>query len=380
MSNLKSQTPIRILLVSKACIVGSYQRKLEEIARPADIELTVIVPPAWKVSQRMQPLERAYTSGYQLLVAPIRFNGSFHLHYYPTLDRCIADARPHIVHIDEEPYDLVTFHALCLARRAGAKSLFFTWQNIHRHYPPPFAWMEQWVLRHVDHAIAGTEEAAAVWRKKGYTGPMAVIPQFGVDPQIFSPASMRPEAGVEDKPFVIGYAGRLVREKGIDLLISAVTRLPGKWLLSITGDGPERERLIEMAGVYNIGGSVRFDEPISSTAMPDYYRSLDALVLPSRTMHNWKEQFGRMLIEGMACGVPVVGARSGAIPEVIGDAGLTFPEDDVDALRACLLSLMEHPRLRHQLIEAGRKRVMEHFTQAQVADQTVEVYRHMLDR
>jgi glycosyltransferase involved in cell wall biosynthesis len=133
-----------------------------------------------------------------------------------------------------------------------------------------------------------------------------------------------------------------------------------------------------MAGVYNIGGSVRFDDPISSTAMPAYYQGLDALVLPSRTMHNWKEQFGRMLIEGMACGVPVVGARSGAIPEVIGEAGLTFPEGDVDALRACLLSLMEHPRLRHQLTEAGRKRVMEHFTQEQVAGQTVGVYRRMM--
>jgi glycosyltransferase involved in cell wall biosynthesis len=364
-------------MISKACVVGAYQRKLEEIARHPGIELTVVVPPAWKVARGMQVLERAYTSGYRLLVEPLRFNGSFHLHYYPALARCIADTRPHIVHIDEEPYDLVTFHALRLARRAGAKSLFFTWQNIYRRYPPPFAWMEQWVLRHIDDVIVGTEEAGTVWRKKGYTGPMAVIPQFGVDPQIFSPAPQPPEVA-GDRPFVIGYAGRLVREKGIDLLISAVTRLPGKWLLSITGDGPERERLTEMAGVYNIGGSVRFDDPVSSTAMPAYYRSLDALVLPSRTMHNWKEQFGRMLIEGMACGVPVVGARSGAIPEVIGEAGLTFPEGNVDALQACLVSLMEHPRLRRQLIEAGRKRVMEHFTQEQIAEQTVEVYQRIV--
>jgi glycosyltransferase involved in cell wall biosynthesis len=317
-----------------------------------------------------------------LLVEPIRFGGWFHLHYYPTLARCIADTRPDIVHIDEEPYDLVTFHALQLARQAGAKSLFFSWQNIFRRYPPPFAWMEQWVLRHINSAIVGTEEAAAVWRKKGYTGPMAVIPQFGVDPQIFSPAaeeSSRPEGTAGDKPFVIGYAGRLVPEKGLDVLIGAATRVPGKWLLSIAGAGPERERLVEMAGVYNIGGSVRFDDPIPSTAMPDYYRSLDALVLPSRTMHNWKEQFGRILIEAMACGVPVIGACSGAIPEVIGEAGLTFPEGDSDALQSCLLSLMEHPRLRQQLIEAGRKRVMEHFTQAQVADRTVEVYQRMLD-
>lgn len=363
-------------------MVGAYQRKLEEIAKHPDIDLTVIVPPAWKVSGGIQRLERAYLSGYRLLVEPMRFNGSFHLHYYPTLRRRIADTRPHIVHIDEEPYNLATFHACRLARRAGVRSLFFTWQNIYRSYPPPFSWMEEWVLGHADHAIAGTEEAAAVWRRKGYTGPIAVIPQFGVDPQIFSPAPRgddQPEAAGDERTCVIGYAGRLVPEKGIDLLISAVARLPGKWLLSIIGDGPEQERLIEMAGVYNIGGSVRFSAPILSTAMPDYYRSLDVLVLPSRTVHNWKEQFGRTLIEAMACGVPVIGARSGAIPEVIGETGLTFPEGDSDALQACLLSLMEHPRLRHQMIEAGRKRVMEHFTQAQVAGQTVEVYQQMLN-
>jgi glycosyltransferase involved in cell wall biosynthesis len=291
----------------------------------------------------------------------------------------IADIQPHIVHIDEEPYNLATFHALRLARKTGAKSLFFTWQNIDRRYPPPFGWMEEWVLKQVDHALAGTEEAAKVWRKKGYSGPMDIIPQFGVDPDIFSPDPGGQDAPANDKPFVIGYAGRIVPEKGLDLAIDAVARLPGKWLLSIAGDGPEREQLSEQAGLYNIGGSVHFPGPISSSDMPDYYRSLDALVLPARTMPNWKEQFGRVLIEGMACGVPVIGARSGAIPEVIGDAGLTFPEGDADALRDCLLSIIEHPRLREQLIEAGRRRVLEHFTQRQVADQTVDVYQQMLN-
>jgi glycosyltransferase involved in cell wall biosynthesis len=107
---------------------------------------------------------------------------------------------------------------------------------------------------------------------------------------------------------------------------------------------------------------------------------LDVLVLPARTRPNWKEQFGRMLIEGMACGVPVVGSRSGAIPEVIGQAGLTFAEGDVEALRACLASLIAHPRLREQLIAAGRERVLSYYTQAQVAAATLQVYREMAGR
>jgi glycosyltransferase involved in cell wall biosynthesis len=364
-------------MISKALVVGAYQRKLEEIAAQPGIDLTVIVPPAWGGTS----LEKTYTQGYRLLVEPIRFADNFHLHTYPTLPARIREVRPHILHIDEEPYNLATFQAVRQARRAGAKTLFFTWQNIERHYPPPFSWMEQYVLRHADYALMGNQEAVGVWRRKGYGGPLAVIPQFGVDPELFAPASPpaplhRVERG-EKKRFVIGYAGRLVAEKGLDVLIKAAAKLPGHWLLRLAGAGPERAALNEMAGVWNIGGSVEFLPPIASTEMPAFYHSLDALVLPSRTLPHWKEQFGRVLIEAMACGVPVIGSRSGAIPEVIGEAGLLFTEGDEHALQTCLLSLMEHPRLRQQLIEQGRARVIEQFTQKHIAEMTVERYRNL---
>jgi glycosyltransferase involved in cell wall biosynthesis len=354
--------------------VGEYQSKLEEIACDTDVDLSVIVPPAWKDARGTLTLERTHTTGYRLIVDPIRFNGSFHLHYFPTLERRIAEIRPDIVHIDEEPYNFAAYHALRIARRAGAKSLFFSWQNISRRYPPPFGLMERWVMDHVDYGLAGTAEAAEVWRRKGYRGKLAVIPQFGVDPDVFAPGG-RPH---DPEHFVIGYAGRLVREKGLDLLVRAALGLPGRWLIRLAGDGPERGALAGLAGILNVGGSLEFLGPRPSASMPDFYRGLDALVLAARTRPNWKEQFGRMLIEAMACGVPVVGARSGAIPEVIGAAGLTFPEDDVDALRACLVSLVEHPRLRAQLARSGRERVLAEYTQAQVAARTVEVYHEMM--
>jgi glycosyltransferase involved in cell wall biosynthesis len=109
--------------------------------------------------------------------------------------------------------------------------------------------------------------------------------------------------------------------------------------------------------------------------MPYYYSGLDVLVLPSRTRSNWKEQFGRVLIEAMACQVAVVGARCGAIPEVIGDAGLTFTEGDPADLRAQLQTLLENARQRLELAEKGRQRVLDRFTQSQIAARTVEIYR-----
>lgn len=362
---------LRVLMISKACVVGTYQRKLEEIAAHPGIALTVVVPPFWVDARGVLELERAYTDGYRLRVEPVRFNGRFHLHHYPGLARVMAETQPHIVHVDEEPYNLATFQAVRLARRFGARSVFFSWQNLYRRYPFPFAQMEHWVLRHADWGIVGNWEAVDVWRRKGYQGPLAVIPQFGVDPAVFSPG---PAAPLE-RPFTVGYAGRFVPEKGVDLLIRAIAMLPGRWLLRLLGDGPQRDELREMAGVCNISGSVRFEAPRPSVEMPAFYRELDALVLPSRTRTNWKEQFGRVLIEAMACGVPVIGASSGAIPEVIGEAGLLFAEGDIEALRRHLHTLAENPELRQALSQAGRRRVLNHFTQQRVAEQTIEVYR-----
>lgn len=359
--------PLRVLMLSKALVTGAYQRKLEEIAALPGISLVALVPATWE-SQR---LERVYTQGYQMLEVPLRFNGSFHLHHYPGLSRLMGSLRPHIVHIDEEPYNLATYLAMRAARRVGAKVIFFSWQNLNRGYPPPFAWMERAVLRHADYAIVGNREAEGVWRAKGYQGPLAVIPQFGVDPAVFCP----PEQPETRPRFVIGYAGRLVPEKGVDTLIHAAALLPGSWLLRIAGSGPEERSLSHVAGLLNIGGGVEFVPPIPSTQMPAFYQGLDVLVLPSRTMPNWKEQFGRVLVEAMACGVPVIGAATGAIPEVIGDTGLLFPEGDQHALRDQLLRLMADPTLRRALGLAGRRRVLEHFTQAHIAARTVEVYR-----
>lgn len=366
--------PLRVLMLSKACIVGIYQRKLEEIAA-LDIDLRIVVPPSWKDERGDMLLERVATQGYDLQVTPIRFNGSYHLHHYPELAQHFHAFRPHIVHIDEEPYNLATWHALWLARRASAKTLFFSWQNLYRQYPPPFRWGEQWVLKHIDYAIAGTDSAALIWRDKGYTGPLEVIPQFGVDPNLFCPASHKPRG-----PFTIGYFGRLVEEKGLHLLLDAVERLESSnWQLKIIGSGPQRSALEAQARKLGLCDRVCFYDRVPSVEMAAHYRSLDVFVLPSLTRSNWKEQFGRVLIEAMSSGIPVIGSSSGAIPDVVGNAGLIFPEGDVLALTRYLCDLQLQPEWRAWLGEQGRERVLEYYTHRRVAEATVEIYRMLAD-
>ena len=186
---------MRVVMVSKALVVGAYQRKAEELAR-LGVQLTVLIPPAWNDRRGRQTAERVHTEGYDLRVIPLRLNGNYHLHHYPTLGRELAALRPDVLHMDEEPYNLATYLALRAAAKLGIASVFFTWQNLHRRYPPPFAQMEQANYRRAGAAIAGNQDAAAVLRGKGYAGPIAVIPQFGVDPYLFAPAPVptRPHA------------------------------------------------------------------------------------------------------------------------------------------------------------------------------------------
>lgn len=366
---------MRVLILSKACIVGQYQTKLTTLAAKPNFELFVVVPPSWKDERGTMPLERMHTNGYELIIAPIRFNGHFHLHHYPTLPEILARAQPDILHIDEEPYNLATFHATRALRRVKpeARILFFSWQNILRRYPPPFAWMEQRVYREADAAIAGNDEAAKILRSKGFTKPISIIPQFGVPDSFTRTAPARNPSMV-----TIGYAGRLVREKGIEVLLGALARVQGNWQLQILGSGPLSDSLPRLARDLHIASRVRFAPWVASSEMPQFYNSLDILVVPSLTLPNWKEQFGRVIMEAMACGVPVVGSDSGEIPNVIGDAGVIVPEGDSAALAHALDRLISNPAQREHLGGVGRERALTLYSQRRVADDTYALYEKLV--
>jgi glycosyltransferase involved in cell wall biosynthesis len=376
-------------MLSKAVVVAAYQRKLEELARLPGVELVVLAPPAWRDSRGETHLDRVYTTGYDLITTPIALNGHFHTHFYPRLGQALLAARPDLVHVDEEPYNVATWQALRWAARHGRPALFFTWQNLLRRYPPPFDWIERYSYRHSAHAIAGNQEAQQVLLAKGYPGPMTVIPQFGIDPQLFDRAVQSPLVSPSPQHgLTVGYAGGLVPEKGIDTLLHALAicqRAAGdadgpSCRLLVAGGGPQQADLEQLAAQLDLGQRVIFLGRVGSTSMPAFFASIDVLVLPSRTTPTWKEQFGRVLVEAMACQAPVIGSDSGEIPHVIGDAGLIFAEGDAHDLASQLSLLFADPALRAELGRRGRARALAHFTQDRIAAATYQVYQQMLER
>ncbi|RIK40376.1 MAG: glycosyl transferase family 1, partial [Chloroflexi bacterium] len=233
---------MRVLMLSKALVTGVYQKKAEELAKLPGVELLVVTPPYWTEARvgRLE-LERRFTTGYELVVEPMRFNGRHHLHWYPGLGKQMRRFRPDLVHIDEEPYNWVTMHALLQAERVGARAIFFAYQNIYRRYPPPFSLFEQRIYARAAGGLAGNQDALDVLRRKGFRGRGEVIPQFGVDPDIYRP--LRPPAQ-QPEP-IVAYYGRLVPEKGVDTIIDALAQLPPPSRAVIVGAGSERTALQE---------------------------------------------------------------------------------------------------------------------------------------
>lgn len=369
---------MRVLMVSKALVTGVYQKKLEELAALPDVELLAVVPPYWLEGRvGSVNLSQRYVEGYEMVVEPMRFNGRHHIHYYPGMSKQIRRFRPDIVHIDEEPYNFVTAHTMMLARRAKAKTIFFAFQNLNRRYPPPFSTIERYCYSRVDAAIAGNQDAADVLRAKGYRKEIDIIPQFGVDPTIYRPL---PRSTDWKHVPTVGYIGRVVPEKGLDSLIKAAAQVPSRPHIFIVGSGSHRGELQHLAERLGVRDRVHFRSAIPAEDVPALLAEFDALVLPSLTRKNWKEQFGRVLIEAMACEVPVIGSDSGEIPHVIGDAGLVFPEGNASALAEQIQRVLDDEEYRLQLGQAGRQRVLDNFTQARVAEQTYQVYLDVLGR
>jgi glycosyltransferase involved in cell wall biosynthesis len=230
------------------------------------------------------------------------------------------------------------------------------------------------VLRHSAHAIGGSASAVRVLRRKGYDGPAAVIPQFGVDPNMFAPPP-RPPDGVP----TIGFIARLVEEKGVWVLLDALRGLPGDWRLHVIGSGPLARPARRRAQLLGLADRISWEPSVPSLGMADRLRTFSVVVQPSLTRRHWKEQFGRALVESMACGVAVVGSRSGEITDVVGDAGLLVPEGDANCLRQAMQRVLTDPALRANLGQRGRARVLERFTHRRVAEQTVDVYRSALE-
>jgi len=350
---------VRVLVVSHPAVVDVNQEVYRELQQRG-WEVKIVVPRSWrheysssKVTPRALPgLEGA------LIPVPVALPGRPQRHIY--LARCgaiCARVAPDVAFLEAEPYALAAAQWGRALRRRGIPFGVQSYENIDRRLPAAVRHLRARVLRDAAFVAARSATAAELAREWGAAGEVALAPP-AVPGWPMVPGHH--ERGGR-AAFTVGYAGRLIESKGLYDLLAAVRRLPSPVELLLIGNGELRPAL---EGQPVPGSAVRVLDGFSHDQMASAYAQLDVLVLPSRTTSTWKEQFGRVIIEALWCGVPVVGSDSGEIPWVINltGGGLTFPEGDSEALAARLRELRADPALRARLAGAGREAVERLFT------------------
>jgi glycosyltransferase involved in cell wall biosynthesis len=274
-----------------------------------------------------------------------------------------------LVHCWEEPY-VASAAQVAWWTRAGVPLVFATFQNLDKPYPLPFSWFERRTRARASGIVAYGKTVLEVLTARGWAGhPTRVIPP-GVDTTRFAPdaharAAVRAGLGWTGDTPVVGFLGRFVPEKGVLSLTAVLERLSSPWRALFVGSGPLEGALREWAARHP--GRVAIETAVSHDAVPRWLNAMDMLVAPSQTTPRWREQFGRMLIEAFACGVPVVASDSGEMPHVIGDAGLIVPENDGNEWRRTIDSLAGDAALRLDLARRGRQRAVTSFDWSVVA-------------
>jgi len=383
----------RVLTISKPYVAAAYRQKVLALSELDGAECGLICPEQWG-NQSFEP-DSSSDSKYWLKRLPIVFNGKNHFHYYRGLDKAIREFKPDLINIEEEHYSFVTFQVARIANKMKVPYVFYTWQNLHKRYPPPFSWIEKYIFATCSGGITGNCEAIEVLKKKGYSRLVREIPQMGISWNQFTVekfpggksaaiAASRRALNLPQDKMVVGYVGRFVEEKGLEDLVQAATlldpNLQRKILFVLLGNGPFQARLDELMKKKNVRQLFEVRSFVPSNEVARYMQAMDVLCLPSRTRNNWKEQFGRVLIEAMAAEAVVLGSSSGEIPNVIGNDGLVFQEQNPEALAEALRKCLEDPDLLRVLAKRAATKAKSKFTHDAIALQFFELFQEILGR
>ena len=388
---------MKILVVSHTYIIEINRQKLLALSQlEPNLEVIIVVPRLWQTGGVQNKIIKSeFSQNGTLKIVPISNFSQNHqglLTFGADLIKLLYEFRPDIIQVEQGSRSLAYTQLIMLNKLLGlkAKTIFFTWWNLPYKLKFPISLLEAYNLHNTDGIIAGNQDGVDILRQHGYKRLIKVMPQLGVNEKLFKPQyqpELQAKLGIKANDFVVGYVGRFVEEKGLLTLAKAldnIKKYPWKWLL--IGRGSLQATVEEWARKNNLENRLIWVESVAHEEVYKYINLMNTLVLPSQTSYQfktltaigWKEQFGHVLIEAMACQVPVIGSNSGEIPHVIGDAGLIFAEGNAEELQNCLIQLMENSELAENLAIRGRDRVLNQYTNTALARQLLYFYQQEL--
>lgn len=370
---------MRLLYISYGFMLQRAYQWKARVLQQRCAALHVVVPHEWRehwssglVSLEAGPLSEVPHSRARLL-----FNRDKHFALLRPLflRRLLLSFRPDVVEYDNEPFNLGSGQIVAAVRRYAphARVYLHAAQNILKRYPPPFNRVERYVFRHCGGVFARNAEARAVLESRGLESERIRILGHGVSLEEFAPARARQDAD-DVAPGTVLYVGALTHQKGIDTLLRAFAASAHCTRLTLAGDGPLRAQLREQADVLGVGSRVHFLGRVDQDRLSELYASHACFVLPSRTTPKLVEQFGRVLLEAMAAGCPIVASDSGNIPRVVGEAGLIFPEDNIPVLTRQLDEVVTSAERRAHLRATSLRRVRSEYEWSVQVDRQIAFY------
>lgn len=376
--------PRRLLTIGHSYCIALNRRLANEmaVAGEGEWEVTCAAPEFLQGDLRPVHLERTADEACRLEAVPLHFSRKIHGMWYGRRLRQLMREPWDVIHCWQEPYIVVGGQVARWAR-PEAKLVYASFQNISKKYPPPFASIERYAMRRASGWIAfGKTVEENLGSRPIYDElPHRVIP-LGVDLNRFqldanARRRIHAESGwSEAGPPVVGYLGRFVSEKGLDLLTRTLDGLDQPWRALFVGSGPMESELRTWAEASD--GRARIVTGVVHDAVPDYVNAMDMLVAPSQTRPNWREQLGRMLLEAFACGVPVIASDSGEIPKVVGDAGIIVGEADAAGWSAAISRMLANPDLRADCAAKGRARAEAEFAWPGIARRHLDFFEELL--
>lgn len=371
----------RLLTIGHSYCVAANRRLAHEIAKTGEWEVTVAGPRRFRGDFADHTMAAEAGEAATIVPLPSYCRRPVHTLVYGTALRSLLQQPWDLVHCWAEPY-VASAAQVAAWTPVRVPLVFATFQNIDKRYPPPLSWFERYVMHRADGIIAFGHTVRDTTLRRGFAARRTRIIPAGVDTARFARdagarARVRATLGWDDGTPVVGFVGRLVPEKGLELLTTVLDDLRGPWRALFVGNGPLEAPLRRWASRY--GDRVSIASEVAHAEVPAYLNAMDLLCAPSLTTAHWREQFGRMLVEAFAAGVPVIASDSGEIPYVVGEAGLVVAENDRPAWRTAVSGLLADPGRRERMAAAGQARALTLFDWRVIARQHTRFFEQVMD-
>lgn len=365
---------MRAILVSHAYVSRSSRGKLRAL-NALGCSVAAAVPARWPDPRGMGTLETEWGDDAGVGIVPIPVRGDLAeadgvRWDRRSLRRLLKDFRPDVVQIEEEPWSRAAARVVAEAGKLRIPTVGFTRMSLPRAQTFAQRLRRRRVMHAISGAVAGNPLAQSLLERARPSLTTAIIPQLGVAP---APATSQ-LAG----PLAMGFIGRLVPEKGLDLLFRACVKVLGEWSLDVVGTGPAQIELEALAERLGISARITWHGALPRSGLGDVWAGLNCLVVPSRATRDWVEIQAPAALEAMGHGIPVVATDTGALRHIVGAGGVIVPEEDVTALADALRLLLEDPAMRVHIGAEGRRRVIGEFTSEALARRQVEFWRTLV--